>query len=174
MKRRPYIALVDDDRQVLKFLQQELEESGYEVTGATSGRAVLNAIAERVPDLLILDLNMPELDGFDLLKILRSAHPYLRMVAISGFLRRPSIDAARYMGAIATIEKPVEPGGIVATVREVLGERSPDEQPVAAASAAAAALTYAPSSPAGPRAAAEEKPSKPNPRRPSTRAHKHR
>jgi len=172
MKRRPYIALVDDDRQVLKFLQQELEESGYEVTGTTSGRTALSAIAERVPDLLILDLNMPELDGFDMLKILRATHPYLRTIAISGFLRGRSLEAARYIGAIATLEKPVAAGGIVAKVREILGESALESGPAPAASLPSAQPGCAA---AGSRGAAKEKPPRSGARRPSNRAaHKHR
>ncbi len=171
MKRRPFIALVDDDRQVLKFLQQELEEGGYEVAGTTSGRTVLSVIAERVPDLLIVDLNMPELDGFDLLKILRATHPYLRTIAISGFLRGRPLEAARYIGAFATLEKPVAAGGIVAKVREILGEKALDHNPPQTGSLPSAQTGCA----AGARAPAKEKSPGNGARRPSNRAaHKHR
>lgn len=109
------ILLVDDDRQVVRYLKRGLEESGYAVTATTSGKQ------ERMPDLLILDLNMPEPDGFDLLKTERSKFPYLRILVISGYLRGALLEAARIFGAVATLEKPVTPEALVAKVREVLG-----------------------------------------------------
>jgi CheY-like chemotaxis protein len=76
------ILLVDDDRQVVRYLKRALEEGGYTVIARTSGKEALAAIHERMPDLLILDLNMPEPDGFDLLKTERSKFPYLRILVI--------------------------------------------------------------------------------------------
>ena len=125
MNKQPYIALVDDDRQLVKFLKQALEEGGYEVTATTSGKQMLAQLELRLPDLLILDLNMPEPDGFDMLKKVRAAHPYLRMMVISGFLKGPMLEAARFVGAVATLEKPVSPDALVSKVREVLGEPEP-------------------------------------------------
>ena len=117
----PHIVLVDDDPQVVKYLKKALEESGYAVTATTSGEKALAIIKERQPDLLILDLNMPEPDGFDLLKIERSQFPYLRILVISGYLKGALLEAARIVGAIATLEKPITAETLVNKVREVLG-----------------------------------------------------
>lgn len=125
MNKQPYIALVDDDRQLVKFLKQVLEGGGYEVTATTSGRQMLSQLELRLPDLLILDLNMPEPDGFDMLKKVRAARPYLRMMVISGFLKGPMLEAARFVGAVATLEKPVSADALLSKVREVLGEPEP-------------------------------------------------
>lgn len=116
----PYILLVDDDRQVVTFLKQVLEESGYSVTGTTSGKAALAFLRERRPDLLILDLNMPKVDGFDLLKIGRSEMPYLRILVISGYLKGSLLRAARFVGATATLQKPIRSETLVSKVREML------------------------------------------------------
>jgi len=115
------ILLVDDDAQVVKFLKKALEENGYQVTATTSGQDALAQLRAHQPDLLILDLNMPEPDGFDLLKIERSEFPYLRILAISGYLKGALLDAAKIVGATATLEKPVSPEKLVAKVREILG-----------------------------------------------------
>jgi DNA-binding response OmpR family regulator len=120
MNKTPFVALVDDDPQIVKLLKLALEESGYEVAAMTSGATVLSLIEKRVPDLLILDLNMPEPDGFDLLKTVRAEHPYLRMIVMSG-LEGPVLEAAGFLGATATLEKPFEPDAMVRQVREVLG-----------------------------------------------------
>jgi CheY-like chemotaxis protein len=117
----PHILLVDDDGQVVRYLKKALEENGYTVTATTSGKQALALIQERMPDLLILDLNMPEPDGFDLLKAERSKFPYLRILVISGYLHGALLEAAKIFGAIATLEKPVKAGVLVGKVREVLG-----------------------------------------------------
>lgn len=121
MTKPPYILLVDDDKQVVCYLEKALVEKGYEVCPTTSGRHALESMTDRTPDLLILDLNMPELNGFDLLKLVRFRFPYLRIVVISGYLHGALLAAAKICGAIATLEKPITPEALVAKVREVLG-----------------------------------------------------
>ena len=121
MNEAPYILLVDDDRQVVKYLRNSLVEGGYTVKSTPSGQHALNLIAKHMPDLLVLDLNMSEPDGFDLLVAKRSRFPYLRILVISGYLHGALLKAAKALGAIETLEKPVEAEVLVAKVREVLG-----------------------------------------------------
>jgi CheY-like chemotaxis protein len=104
------------------MMKKALETDGFEVLAVTSGKAALDAVRRRRPDLLVLDLNMPEPDGFDVLKIERSQFPYLRILVISGYLNGALLlEAAKLVGAIATIQKPFEPGMLVTKVRELLG-----------------------------------------------------
>jgi CheY-like chemotaxis protein len=103
------------------MMKKALETDGFEVLTVTSGKAALDAVRRRRPDLLVLDLNMPEPDGFDVLKIERSQFPYLRILVISGYLNGALLEAAKLVGAIATIQKPFEPGMLVTKVRELLG-----------------------------------------------------
>jgi two-component system, NtrC family, nitrogen regulation response regulator NtrX len=117
----PRILLVDDELQVVRYMQTALEENGYAVTPAISGEEALSSIQANLPDLLILDLNMPPPDGFDLLKTVRSKYPYLRILVISGYLHGPLLQAATLLGAIATLEKPVAPEALIAKVGELLG-----------------------------------------------------
>lgn len=121
MSDAPHILLVDDDRQVVRYLKKGLEKGGYAVTAASSGRKALAVIEERMPDLMVLDLNMPEPDGLDLLTKERSKFPYLRVLAISGYLQGALLDAAKIFGATDTLQKPVKAEALVAKVREVLG-----------------------------------------------------
>jgi len=121
MTNPPNIVIVDDDPQVLKFLSTTLEQNGYAVTATTSGKKSLALIKQHPPDLLILDLNMPEPDGFDILKIERSQFPYLRILVISGYLEGRLLEASKFVGAIATLEKPITPEVLASKVREILG-----------------------------------------------------
>ena len=121
MTHSAHILLVDDDRQVIRFLKKALESAGYRVSATTSGKDALQAIADGRPDLLILDLNMPEPDGFDVLRVERAKFPYLRTIVISGYLEGALLEAAEIFGAVATLQKPVSPDALIAKVREVLG-----------------------------------------------------
>jgi len=115
------ILLVDDDRYVVRYLKKALEQAGYHVSATTSGKQAMALMEEEKPDLLILDLNMPEPDGFDLLRVEHAKFPYLRIIVISGYLEGALLEAARIFGAVATIQKPVSPQDLVDKVREVLG-----------------------------------------------------
>lgn len=121
MNTPPYVLVVDDDRQIVRMMKKALETDGFEVLMVTSGKAALDAVRRRRPDLLVLDLNMPEPDGFDVLTIERSQSPYLRILVISGYLNGALLEAAKILGAIDTIQKPFEPGTLVTKVRELLG-----------------------------------------------------
>jgi len=121
MSNAPHILLVDDDRQVLRYMKRALEKSGYAVTATTSGKRAVAIIQEHLPDLLILDLNMPEPDGFEVLKTERSKFPYLRILAVSGYHHGALLEAAEILGAVATLEKPVTAEVLAEKVREVLG-----------------------------------------------------
>ncbi len=121
MSDAPHILLVDDDHQVLRYMKRALEKNGYAVTATTSGKRAVAIIQERLPDLLILDLNMPEPDGFEVLKTERSKFPYLRILAVSGYHHGALLEAAEILGAAATLQKPVTADALAEKVREVLG-----------------------------------------------------
>jgi DNA-binding response OmpR family regulator len=115
------ILLVDDDKQVVRYLENALIQAGYAVTATSSGRDALRIMEDTMPDLLILDLNMPEPNGFDLLRTGRARHPYMRILVISGYLDGALLEAAKILGAIETLQKPVSSQALVAKVREVFG-----------------------------------------------------
>jgi signal transduction histidine kinase len=66
------ILIVDDTRDSLKLLNRILEEQGYRVRPATSGRLALKSVAARLPDLILLDVRMPEMDGYEVCRSLKS------------------------------------------------------------------------------------------------------
>jgi CheY-like chemotaxis protein len=74
-----YVLIVDDDPDARETLGKFLQKSGHEVQTAADGQNALNLVLHRRPDVLVLDLLMPEMDGCDLLSILRS---YLRLQAL--------------------------------------------------------------------------------------------
>ena len=65
------IAIIDDEKDIILLLSIELQGEGYEVITASDGEAGLKVIQEELPDLVLLDIMMPKVDGFEVLKALR-------------------------------------------------------------------------------------------------------
>jgi len=79
------ILFVDDEVQILKSLKRLFRSSAYEVYFAESGKAALLLLEEHDIDLMVTDIRMPEMDGFELLKLVKENHPLILRVALSGF-----------------------------------------------------------------------------------------
>lgn len=78
------IVVVDDNEGLLSVLTEILGECGYSVRTASDGLGALSEIRERMPEMLLSDLNMPRMSGFELLSIVRRRYPRIKVVAMSG------------------------------------------------------------------------------------------
>jgi DNA-binding NtrC family response regulator len=116
------ILVADDDPQIVKLFTAKLMGAGYAVETARTGTETLSAVRLSRYDLLILDLNLPQQDGFDVLKTVRVEMPYLRVLVISGYLEGVLLEAAQWPGAVATLEKTAAPTQLVPAVRRILGD----------------------------------------------------
>jgi CheY-like chemotaxis protein len=107
MKR---IFIIDDDDSLLRFLRDALEPMGYEVTEAKDGTAATRLLKQApVPDVVLLDIVMPEKDGLETLRELRQNYPTLKIVVMSGNSAVYAMDLlsiARDFGACQTLAKP--------------------------------------------------------------------
>lgn len=106
----PYILLVDDDEPLRSFLKGELEQQGYVVDDAPNGRVALLKVFENPPDLIICDIMMPEMDGFEFQEKL-SESPELRnipFIFLSVLADKENIRQAKIAGADDYVIKPFE------------------------------------------------------------------
>lgn len=78
------VLVVDDDPSILQTSALVLKNKGYEVRGAQDGFAALVELRRSVPDLIISDLGMPNMSGFELLSIVRRRFPHIPVIAVSG------------------------------------------------------------------------------------------
>jgi CheY-like chemotaxis protein len=114
------ILIVDDDPQVRKFFIYALTKAGYSPFDVSNGLEAKAAIQRIHFDLIILDLNMPEMDGFEVLKFARAELPELKIIVVSGFFPTALLKAAKLYGALATLTKPVQSGLLLSTVQTVI------------------------------------------------------
>jgi DNA-binding response OmpR family regulator len=117
------ILIVDDEPSIVIPLEYLMQREGYEVTTATDGEAALQAVAERVPDLVILDVMLPRMSGFDVCRALRSdpRHGRLRILMLSAKGRESEVSKGLALGADAYVTKPFSTRELVVRVRQLLG-----------------------------------------------------
>src|SRR5688572_24205680 len=116
------VLVADDHRLMLAAIRRALEGApDLEIVGEVSiGSRVLPAVAETKPDVVLLDLRMPELDGLTCLERLTKQHPKVAVVILSSYCEQRQIDAAREAGALGYVVKTVEPVDLAAVLRVVL------------------------------------------------------
>lgn len=116
------ILVVDDERQIHRFLKPALEAAGFEFLGAPDGREGLRLAAARAPDLILLDLGLPDGDGRSMLAQLR-AFSEVPVIILSARDQEADKIAALDEGADDYIEKPFAVGELLARVRASLRRR---------------------------------------------------
>lgn len=118
-KRHYRILVVDDEERMVRFIRLNLEHDGFEVLVAFNGRQALERVREDLPDLVLLDVMMPEMDGFEVLSLLRefSDVPVIMLTARS---TEEDIVRGLELGADDYITKPFSPRVLVSRVRAVL------------------------------------------------------
>ena len=122
------ICIVDDEPAILKSLSSILEDEGYQVIVATNGIEGLKVVRSDSPDLVLLDIWMPEMDGLETLKRLRSQFPGILVVMMSGHGSIETAVKATKLGAYDYLEKPLDLEKVTILVRNALHQRKLEEE----------------------------------------------
>ena len=113
--------LVADDALFMRItLGDILKNAGYEVCEAKNGSDMLRVYEEELPDLIMLDITMPEMDGLHALKALREKHPKVKVIMCSAMGQKVMVMDAIQSGAYDFIVKPFEKSKVLESVRKVL------------------------------------------------------
>lgn len=120
---RPEILLVDDDDAVRKSLSSVLATYGYRVTGCASGHDALEAVRRKLPDCILLDVRMPDLDGLSVQRLLNESAPRVPVIIISGHGDVAMAVRAMKNGALDFIEKPIDDEKLSSSISEALCRR---------------------------------------------------
>jgi DNA-binding response OmpR family regulator len=139
MSQTPHIIIVDDEAPAREMVGEYLKMHGFAITLCDGGRSLRDALASRTPDLVVLDLNMPEEDGLSIIRDLkrRSNVPIIMLTATASPIDRV---VGLELGADDYVAKPCELRELMARIRSVL-RRSTPAGPAAAEPAAAPANT---------------------------------
>ncbi len=120
------ILIVDDEANIRLMLRTALRTSGYDVIEAGDGREAIRMIEHDAPDLVVLDVSMPVLDGMGVLRELRTmkVSPKPRVVVLTAFGSIPLAVQATRLGAVDFLEKPISPDELRMAVESALSESS--------------------------------------------------
>lgn len=115
----PKLLVIDDDNTTRVFLQRVLEGEGHTVFEAADGFKAAQIYRQNNIDVIILDLLMPERDGIDVLRDIRSTIPDTKTIVISGAANE-FLDLLQELGADSTISKPINASDLIAQVNALL------------------------------------------------------
>ena len=123
MTSKPLIGIVDDERNIQATLAAILERRGYACASAFTGKQGLQMIAEQKPDVLLLDLGLPDGEGLDLLRTIRLQHPALPVIVVTANDSLNNAIASIKIGAFHFIAKPYVPDELLSLVAKALESR---------------------------------------------------
>jgi excisionase family DNA binding protein len=118
----PVILIVDDDARLREFVRVNLEMDGYTVREAADAAEGLAALEEEPPDLILLDVMMPEVDGWEMLRRVRERHGVdtIPVIMFSGKVDEKTAETATERGAQAFIGKPFDPQQLIQSTKQLL------------------------------------------------------
>lgn len=116
----PKILSIEDSDFERNVLSNIIEDEGHELVEAENGETGLEKYEEEDPDLVLLDLRLPDIDGLDVLEKLKDRDPNVKVVVVSIVREEETIQEAKDLGAEDYIEKPVDEDKLVPVIDEVL------------------------------------------------------
>jgi two-component system nitrogen regulation response regulator NtrX len=128
---RARILVVDDEKSILETLSGILEDEGYEVITASSGEKALTLFSETSPDIILLDVWMPGLDGIDTLKKIRKINKQVSVIMISGHSNIDTAVNAIKLGAYDFLEKPLSLDKVLILVDRALEKQNLEQENIA-------------------------------------------
>ncbi|MFH1887619.1 MAG: sigma-54 dependent transcriptional regulator [Pseudomonadota bacterium] len=124
----PSVLIVDDEPSILQTLGGILSDEGFEITTAENGYEALKRLSEVSPDIVLLDIWMPGLDGLETLDEIRKEHPFVPVILITGHGTIETAVQATKAGAFDFIEKPLSVDKVVVTINNALNFRRLEEE----------------------------------------------
>jgi two-component system nitrogen regulation response regulator NtrX len=127
-KMFPTILIVDDEPSILRSLSGILMDEGFETMTATNGYEALQCMESQTPDLVLLDIWMPGIDGIDTLKEIKSQNPNVQVIMITGHGTIETAVNATKIGAYDFIEKPLNIDRVIVAINNALNFRRLEEE----------------------------------------------
>jgi DNA-binding response OmpR family regulator len=124
--RKPKVIIVDDDRDTREMLTMALDLEGFEVSQAANGLRLISAMHVDRPDVILLDVMMSWIDGFELCRAIKKNETFADIPVVFISARKSMEDeaAGREAGAVDYFAKPLDVDRLIARIREILGARA--------------------------------------------------
>jgi two-component system response regulator PilR (NtrC family) len=120
MAQKNRVLVVDDEDALRTVLSSELEGEGYKVAAAADGAEAISILKNQTFDLILLDIKMPNVDGFEVLKFVKETHPETKVIMLTGFADLKNAIESKKLGAEDFVSKPYDLVDLLTTVERVL------------------------------------------------------
>ena len=120
MAEKNSILVVDDEDALRTVLSSELESEGYIVATAGDGDEAISILQGKVFDLVLLDIKMPRVDGFEVLRFIKERYPATKVIMLTGFADLKNAIESKKMGAEDFVSKPYDLVDLLTTIERVL------------------------------------------------------
>ncbi len=122
MAEKNRILVVDDEDALRTVLSSELEGEGYEVDQAADGDEAMAVVQKKPFHLVLLDIKMPKVDGFEVLKFIKEKYPHVKVIMLTGFADLKNAIESKKLGAEDFVSKPYDLVDLLTTIERVLSE----------------------------------------------------
>ena len=121
------ILIVDDEVNIARLVEMNLVRAGYGVAKALDGREGLEAASNLRPDLILLDVTMPQMDGFEMLRLLKedAALQHIPVIMVTARTQDADILRGKEGGAVHYLTKPINPLEMLSLIERVFNEKDP-------------------------------------------------
>lgn len=114
-----HIMIIDDENDIREVLGHFLQENGFRVSAFQNGKEAIENVTEVKPDLILVDLIMPLVDGFEFIRRIHKAYPQYPIVVLSGYIEKETEDLIMTIGAKGFIKKPVVYAGLITAIQKM-------------------------------------------------------
>ena len=122
MADKSRILVADDEGSLRNVLSSELSSNGYEVATAADGQEAVSIIEKSPFDLVLLDIKMPKMDGFEVLRYVKKSHPGMKVIMLTGYADLKNAIESKRHGAEDFVSKPYDLVDLLTTIERVLNE----------------------------------------------------
>lgn len=122
MAKKSSVLVVDDEDALRTVLTSELSNEGYEVRNASDGDEAITELQKAKYDLVLLDIKMPRVNGFEVLKFIKEQQPKTKVVMLTGFADLKNAIESKKLGADDFVSKPYDLVDLLTTIERVLTE----------------------------------------------------
>jgi two-component system, OmpR family, response regulator len=123
----PRVLIVDDEAELVSALEERLILRGFRATGVTTGAEALARVAEGAYDVVLLDVKMPGLGGLQVIRQIKTGHPEVQVVLLTGHGSAQDAAEGMRLGAFDYLMKPVKIGDLVRILHAAAGGGHPEE-----------------------------------------------
>ncbi len=122
MAKKSAILVVDDEDALRTVLSGELSNEGYDVRTAADGDEAITELEKNPFDLILLDIKMPRMNGFEVLKFVKKNYPSVKVIMLTGFADLKNAIESKKLGAEDFVSKPYDLVDLLTTIERVISE----------------------------------------------------